>query len=166
MLLVGDDKAELCEVAVSFNEGVGADHKSGLARRYGFKGYSALLCRHASCDKDNPYAEGLQKPREGGIVLPRQNFGRGHHGALKTSFGGGVAESCGDCGFAGADVPLYQPVHGDLLRHVGQGLTNDSSLGAGRLKGQGREKRGHVDRRNRRTHRLPDPAAKQRQSKA
>ena len=115
---------------------VGAHHQVGLAICNG--GQCGLFCRrlHAAGEQRHPKPEGGQRFLQIFGVLHRQNFGRGHQGALPAVQGGQVDARRRHQGFAAAHIALQKTVHGGGAAQVGGDLLGGPALGAGGGKGQ------------------------------
>ena len=66
-------------------------------------------------------------------MLHCQDLGGSHQDGLVTVSHGQQHRVLGNHGLAAADIPLQQPVHGDLPAHVGGDLGDHALLGCGQL---------------------------------
>ncbi len=143
MLLVDDDQAEVGEVYVVFDEGVGADDEVDLAaeeagagvalgavvKRAGEEGYAVGTL---SAGRDF-FAEELAR---GEVVLRGEDLGGRHESDLVAVFDGDERGLEGDDGLAGAYVALEETAHGLGAAHVGDDLAEDALLGRCGLEGK------------------------------
>jgi hypothetical protein len=144
VLLVHDDEAELVELDVFLEEGVGADDDVGEAG--GELRFDELFAfgPDAADEAVGADAEGLQELLEDVVVLLGEDLGGDEEGDLVAAADGGVDGGGGDDGFAGADVSLEEAVHGSGEVHIRVDLGEGPVLGGGEGEGEGAAELGEV----------------------
>ena len=136
MLLVDDGEAEVLELDILLNQGVGAD--GDLHQPFGHQ----LLELHffpggeAAGEQGGDVAQLAENLFEGEAVLGGEDFRRREHGHLVAVLDGDDGGFGGDDGLTAAHVALQQAVHGMGRRHILSDLFEDALLGAGGLEGQ------------------------------
>ena len=136
VLLVHHRKAKAGKLHSAADYRMGAHHQICFVGGDGRQRGALLGSLHAAGEQRHPQPEGLEKGLQCGRVLGGQNLGGGHEGALVAVFRGHVDARRGHKGFAAAHVPLQQPVHGPLCRHVGTDFGGGPPLGPGGGEGQ------------------------------
>ncbi len=104
--------------------------------------------RQGAGEELGAHAESIEQRREPCVVLPREDLGRRHQGALPARAHGARKSDRRHGGLAAADVPLQEPAHRPLDADVAEHLVD-----GGRLVGRQREWQGADDLR---PHRLVD----------
>ena len=161
VLLVGDHQAQIGVVHPLGQEGVGADEQIQLPRRQGGEQLLPGPALHRPGEQAHPQAGLLQQRGERSEVLLGQQLGGGHEGALAAVLRRQPGAVGRHHGLAGANVPLYQPVHGGAGGHVGGDLVHHPPLGPG--EGEGQQGQKFLHRGNGKGHprRLIPPGAQQ-----
>ena len=143
MLFVDDDEAEVVEVDLVFDEGVGADGEVDFAAEDAGAGIAlgAVVERAGEQgDAVGPGGAGRefigQQAARREIVLCGEDLGGGHEGDLVAVLDGDERGLEGDDGLAGADVALQQAAHGLGAAHVGDDLAEHAFLRGGGFEGE------------------------------
>ena len=144
VLLVGDDEAQALELHALAYERVGADGERGLAGGEGGAGLALGLRAHGAGELDYLYPEGREKAAERGVMLLRQQLGRGHEGALEGVFRREPYQGRGDERLARADVALHKAVHEPARAHILRAVGDCAQLRARRREGQGGGEGGEI----------------------
>ena len=128
VLLVDDGEREIVKRHVVLKQRVGADDEIDIAggeRRQNLRAFAAALAAGEDGEAD---AGGRRQPRDGGEMLPRQNFGRRHERRLPAGLDHGRGGKERDHGLAGADVAMKQPQHAVRLREIGDDVVDRALL--------------------------------------
>ena len=115
VLLVDDGQRKAWKLDRLADHGVGADHDLRFAGRD--RVVDLALRRFAVSDPDRNSARTPRrssKRREAGVVLPREDLGRGHERPLPSGPHRAGQRDGGHRGLAAADVTLEQPAHRPL----------------------------------------------------
>ena len=142
VLLVDDDEAEVGELHVLLEQGVGADHEAGLAARSVEHRLGPGGLRHRAGEQDHAGGVGVAAEHAAGRevaehrgdraeVLLREDLGRGQQCCLAAGVDDPQHRPQRDQGLAGADLALEQPVHRVGARQVGLDLGRDLLLATG-----------------------------------
>ncbi len=100
VLLVDDDQAKVLEFHPFLKQRMGADQNINLARCKALQNVFPLLSLFAARENCNGYSGSRAKWREGHEMLPRQDFGWHHEGALRPAFNRGCERKQSNNGFA------------------------------------------------------------------
>ena len=136
VLLVDDDQAELVELHILFQQGVGADHQLGVALRDVPAGVALAVLLHGAGQQHDAVAGLFQDSPRRKVVLGRQNLRRRHHRHLVAVLHGDDGGFEGHDRLARAHVALQQPSHGRRLPHVVGNFLQHAFLGGGRMEWQ------------------------------
>ena len=126
MLLVDDREAEIAKFDVVLEQRMGADQDVDVAKSKPFE-HRRPLAAALAAGQDRHFDAGFGgERRDGGVMLPRQDFGRRHQGRLASAFDDGRRGKQRHHGLAGADVALQHAEHpfglGQVGGNVGDGL--------------------------------------------
>ena len=136
VLLVGDDQAQVLELHLVPQQGVGADDQLDAAVGQGLVDLFLLRRLDGPGEQGNGDVGGLKQLGQGLVVLGGQDLRGGHEGRLGPGLDYRPAQGGGHGGLAAAHVPLDEAVHGAVPGHVGDGLRDGPPLGAGEPEGQ------------------------------
>ena len=138
VLLVDHDQAEVEELDLVLQQGVGADHDPGLADRETGQRLGALGLGHRAGEQldvrpaHHPAGRQVAEHRgDRAVVLLGQHLGGRQQRGLAAGVDDAEHRAQRDQGLAGADLTLEQPVHRMRLGEVGLDLGADLQLAGG-----------------------------------
>ena len=146
VLLVGNHQPQPGVRHILRQQGVGADAQINAPQSQIFQNIPPLPGLGGPGEQGAPEPEFFKQRREIFIVLPGQNFRRGHQGRLPSALGGEPHAPRRHHGLAAAHIPLAQPVHGPPGSHVRHRLRNGPALGVCKGEGEGPVKFLHIRR--------------------
>ncbi len=137
MLLVDDGEREIAEGDLFLKQRVGADEKIDVAHRERAQEFGALAAALAAGEDGDADAGAGGKRRDGGNMLPRQNFGRRHQRRLPSSLDHMRGGKERHHGLAGADIAMQEPKHARGLGQIGDDVGHRALLRGRKRVGKG-----------------------------
>ena len=100
--------------------------------------------RCGACQEGAADVQLFQQGGKAPVMLLCQQLGGSHQRRLTAIFYAEIHAGGGHHGFAGADIPLTQPVHGLPTAHIPDGLLYAAPLGVRQREGKRAVKRSHI----------------------
>ena len=128
VLLVDDGERQVAERDVVLEQRVGADQQVELADGEPLQRLVALLAALAAGQDGDAKPGLLGERRDGGEMLPGEDFGRRHQRGLAAGLDHGRGGEQRHHGLAGADVALQQPHHALRPRQIRDDVVHRARL--------------------------------------